>query len=172
MSRFRTHQYYEHDHHVTNWFHHFIHHTRSRWNEVWLLLIIDEFDSHSIISFLKLITINNIVLFRLLTHSTHLTQLLDVKVFQSFKHYHIETVNQIVRLRNTKFDKLKFLVAFQSFRNQTFKSFIIRHAFRITSIVSFNLDMMLDIIRQKQVILSRISSSDIESRFVEFLLTD
>ncbi len=156
---------YSNDDLIMNRLHHFIYHTRSKRNEIWLLLIIDEFDSHSIISFLKLITINNIVLFHLSVHSIYLTQSLDVRMFQSFKHYHIETMNQIVRLRNTKFDKLKFLVAFQSFRNQTFKSFTIRHAFRITSIVSFNLDMMLDIIRQKQVILFRISNSDIESRF-------
>ncbi len=156
---------YSNDDLIMNWLHHFIHHTRSRRNEVWLLFIIDEFDSHSIISFLKLITINNIILFRLSIHLIHLTQSLNVRIFQSYKHYHVETVNIVVRMSDSKFDKLKFLAAFQSFRSQIFKSFTIRHAFRITDIVSFNLDVMLDIIRQKQVIRSRISSSDIESRF-------
>jgi hypothetical protein len=66
---------------IMNWLHHFIQHTQSKRNEVWLLLVIDEFDSHSIISFFELITINNIVLFCLSTHSIHLTQSLNVKIF-------------------------------------------------------------------------------------------
>jgi hypothetical protein len=67
-------------------------------------------------------------------------------------------------MRDTKFDKLKFLAAFQSFRKQTFKSFTICHAFMIIDIVSFNLDMMLDVIRQKQINQqqSRTLSSDLD----------
>ncbi len=143
-----------------NWLHHFIHHTQNRRSEAWLLLIIDDFDSHSIILFLKLVTINKIILFRLSAHSTHLTQSLNVRIFHSYKHYHDEAVDQIVRNDDSKVSKLKLLAAFQSFRSQIFKSFTIRHAFRITSIVSFNLDMMLEIIRQKQIIQLRTLSSD------------
>ncbi len=156
---------YSNDDLIMNWLHHFIDHTRNRRNETWLLLIIDGFGSHSTIPFLELATVNNIVLFRLPAHSTHLTQPLDVGMFQSFKHYHIETVNQAVRLRDTEFGKLEFLAAFQSFRKETFKPSTIRHAFRTTGIVQFNPDMVLDIIRQKQAVRPRTPSPGIEPRF-------
>ena len=51
---------------------------------------------------------------------------------------------------DTELGKLEFLAAFQEFRNKTFKSSTIRHAFRTTGIVPFNPNMVLDVIRQKQ----------------------
>lgn len=57
------------------------------------MLIIDEFESHIIIFFLKLIYEAKIILFQLSSHFTHLTQSLNVDVFQFFKHYHIKTIN-------------------------------------------------------------------------------
>ena len=49
-----------------------------------------------------------------------------------------------------KFGKLEFLAAFQSFCNQTFKSSTIRHAFKSTGLVSFNTNVILDKICEKQ----------------------
>ena len=132
-----------------NWLHHFIHHIKHRRKDAWLLLIVDKFKSHATVFFFKLAAINNIILFRLLAHSTHFTQSLNVKIFQSYKYYYVETVDAAMRLKNRKFEKLKFFAAFQTFRNQIFKSSIIRHVFRITEIVSFNFNMIFDIIRQK-----------------------
>ena len=100
--------------------------------------------------FHNLATENKIVLFRLPPHSTHLTQPLDVWVFQSFKHYHTDAIDKVVWLGDEKFGKLEFLTAFQSFRNQTFKPTTIRHAFKSTGLVPFNPDMVLDKIREKQ----------------------
>ena len=79
------------------------------------------------ISFHNLATKNKIVLFRLLPHFTHLTQPLDVGVFQPFKHYYTDTIDKAVRLGDEKFGKLEFLTVFQSFRHQTFKSTTICH---------------------------------------------
>ena len=100
---------------------------------------------------LDLATANNIVLFRLSAHSTHLTQPLDVGVFQPYKHYHAEAIDNAVRMGDSEFGKLEFLAAFQTFRTQTFKPSTIRHAFRTCGIVPFNPNMVLDIIRQKVV---------------------
>ena len=129
--------------------HHFIEHTRRKKSGDYILLIIDEFDSHSTILFFEFVVVNNIILFRFSTHSIHFIQFLDVGVFQSYKHYHAEAVDTAVKLKNKKFEKLKFLIAYQIFRTQIFKFFTIRHVFRIIDIVFFNFNMMLDIIRQK-----------------------
>lgn len=114
---------------------------------------------------MKLVTVNNIVLFRLFAHLTHLIQSLDVKIFKSYKHYYAEAIDSAVRIKNTKFEKLKFLTAFQTFRNQTFKLFTIRHAFKTTEIVSFNLNMILDIIRKKSIKISAFQIRTFSSSF-------
>ena len=114
-----------------------------------MLLIIDEFKSHATILFFELIIVNNIILFWLSAHSIYFSQLLNVDVFQSYKHYHTETINHAVRMKNKKFEKLKILIVYQTFRIQIFKLSIIRHVFKATNIVPFNFNMIFDIIRQK-----------------------
>ena len=112
------------------------------------------------IPFHNLATENKIVLFRLPPHSTHLTQPLDVGVFQPFKHYHTDAIDKAVRLGDEKFGKLEFLAAFQSFRNQTFKPTTIRHAFESTGLVPFDPDVVLDKNSQKTSPKSRICNSN------------
>ena len=147
---------YSNDDLAMDWLHHFIHHTKNRRHGAWLLLVIDGSGSHSTIPFLELATVNNIVLFRLPAHSTHLTQPLDVGVFQPYKHYHGEAVDNAVRMGDTEFGKLEFLASFQEFRTKTFKPSTIRHAFRTTGIVPFNPDIVLDIIREKQAVRNQV----------------
>lgn len=85
------------------------------------MLVIDGFGSHSTLPFFELASVNKILLFHLPPHSTHLTQPLNVGVFQPFKHYHTEAIDKAVRLGDSQFGKLEFLAAFQLFCNQTFK---------------------------------------------------
>ncbi len=100
--------------------------------------------------FHNLATANKIVLFRLSPHSTHLTQPLDIEVFQPFKHYRTDAIDKAVRLCDEKFGKLEFLAAFQSFRNKTFKSSTIQLAFKSTGLVPFSPDEVLDKIRKNR----------------------
>ena len=141
---------YSNDDSAMDWLNHFIEHTKNKRQGAWLLLIIDGFGSHMTIPFFEVATVNKIVLFRLLAHSTHLTQPLDVGVFQPFKHYHTEAIDRAVRLGDSQFGKLEFLAAFQGFRNETFKPSTIRHAFRSTGIVPFDPNVVLDKIREKE----------------------
>ena len=94
-----------------------------------MLLIMNGFESYVTYSVLNVIIKNNIILFVLSSHIIHLIQSLDVGVFQPYKHHHSEAINKTVRLSDYKFDKVEFLTAFNIFRTQTFKPFIIRHAF-------------------------------------------
>ena len=116
----------------------------------WLLLIIDGYGSYMTLLFHNLATKNKIVLFHLQPHSTYLTWLLDVGVFQPFQHYYINTIDKIVWLSNKKFGKLEYLAAFHAFRNQTFKPITICHSFRSTGLVFFDPNMVLDKICEKQ----------------------
>lgn len=134
-----------------DWLHHFIHHTRRRRSGGYILLIIDGFGSHAIIPFFEFVIANNIILFRLFAHSTYLTQSLDVGVFQPYKHFHSEAIDEAVRMGDREFGKLEFLAAYQTFHTQTFKPSTIRHAFRDTGIVPFNPNMVLDKIRRRIV---------------------
>ena len=136
---------------MLEWLQHFINHTKNKRRVAWLLFIIDGYRSHMIIPFHNLATKNKIVLFYLPLHSTYLIQLLDVGVFQPFKYYHINAIDKAVWLGDKKFGKLEFLAAFQLFRNQTFKSTIICHAFKSTDLVLFDPNVVLDKIREKQV---------------------
>ena len=53
----------------------------------------NDYGSHHTAEFLIYCEDNNIVLFALPSHITHLSQLLDVYVFQPLKHWHSEAVN-------------------------------------------------------------------------------
>lgn len=86
----------------------------------------------------------------MLEHSTYFIQPLDVKVFQPFKHYHTEAINQAVRLKDTQFSKLKFFAVFQTMQTQIFKSTTICHVFRETGIISLNPEIVLAKIQHRQ----------------------
>jgi len=77
-----------------------------------MLLIIDDFESHMTMKFLDLAIDNDIVLFKLSPHSTHLTQPLDVDVFQAYKSHHGQTIDCVVRRGDDRFDRMEFFVAF------------------------------------------------------------
>lgn len=110
----------------------------------------DGYGSYMIILFYNLVTENKIVLFHFPLHNINLTQPLDVGIFQLFKHFYTDTIDKVVRFGDEKFDKLEFLSAFQSFRNQTFKPTNIRHAFKSTEQVPFNPNVVFDKICKKQ----------------------
>ena len=103
---------YANDDIALEWLQHLIDHTQNKRRGAWLFLIIDDYSSQMILPFHNLVTENKIVLFRLPLYSTHLTQPLDVGVFQSFKHYHMDAIDKTVRLGDEKFGKLEFLAAF------------------------------------------------------------
>ncbi len=142
---------YSNDDLAMNWLKHFIEHTKNKRVGAWAMLIVDGFDSHMTIPFLELCKEAKIVLYKLSPHSTHLTQPLDVGVFQPFKHYHTEAIDHAVRLGDYNFGKLEFLAAFQSFRNKTFKTSTIKHAFKQTGLVPYNPEIVLEKVRANQL---------------------
>jgi len=65
---------------------------------VYPLLLLDGFDSHCTKEFLDYYDQYKIIVFCLPPHSSHLLQLLNVVIFQPYKHYHAEGVEKATRL--------------------------------------------------------------------------
>ena len=139
---------YSNDILALEWLRHFDFHSRKTQIGAKRLLIMDGFGSHMTYEFWLYAKNNDIVLFRLPAHSTHLTQPLDVGLFQPFKHYHTEAIDGAVRAGNVEFDKLDFLAAFQKIRAQTFMESTIRSAWKNTGLIPYN----------PQVVLSKIAA--------------
>ena len=99
--------------------------------------------------FLVLIDVHDIKLFKLFAHSTHFTQSLNVEVFQSYKQTHENVIDKIIRNDDSKFTRLKFLIALTLFRFFAFIRETIRNVWRRTDIYSFNFEVVLNLIRNR-----------------------
>jgi hypothetical protein len=83
-------------------------------------------------------------------HLTHLLQPLDVVVFQPLKHYHAKALDVLVRDGVTNISKLEFLLIIQHIRKQAFKPSTILSAFKKTSILPFNLQLVIEALVERQ----------------------
>ncbi len=86
------------------------------------MLVMNDYGSHLTYEFYDNAKYHDIYLMRLSLHSTHLTQSLNVEVFQSFKCHHSEAIDASIRLSDADFTRLDFLTAFQQFRTKAFRS--------------------------------------------------
>ena len=93
----------------------------------YILFIVNNFDSHMTHEFFDLIDVNNIVLFKLFVHFTNRIKSLNVDIFQSYKNAHVVVINKIMRNDDDKFNRLKFLIVFQSFRDIAFVKKMIKN---------------------------------------------
>lgn len=141
---------------------HFINAIKRQRIDIYILLIIDNCDSHKIYELDNLCIKNNIILFLLPSHSTHIWQSLDVEIFQAYKQHDGNKLYRVVLRDNVKFDKLAFLVVFQTFLNLAFKAFTIKHAFKQIDILPFNLVIVLDLAKKKhalEIVVARLQCS-------------
>jgi DDE superfamily endonuclease len=82
-------------------------------------------------------------MFYLPPHTSHIFQPLDVVLFQPFKHYHGKAVDYASRTGCGDFNKLEFLAAISSIRQQTFKKHSILSSFRQCGLVPFRPNIVL-----------------------------
>ncbi len=78
------------------------------------LLLLDGYGSHFTYKFLTHCEDANIIPFCLPPHTTHFLQPLNITVFQPYKYWHAEAVDEATRTRCTNFNKIKFLHALNS----------------------------------------------------------
>ena len=83
----------------------------------YILFIVNDFNSHMTYEFFDLIDVNYIVFFKLSIHFTNCIQSLNIDVFQSYKNAHVVIINKIIRNDDDKFNRMKFLIVFQNFRD-------------------------------------------------------
>ncbi len=86
---------------------------------------------------------------RLPPHSIHLTQSLDVGVFQPFKYHHSEAIDASILLGDADFTRLEILAAFHHFRAKAFKPENVRSGWRKTGLIPFNPEVVLSKIRAR-----------------------
>ena len=125
------------------WIKHFERFTTKRRHSKWRLLLLDGYGSHCTKEFLDFCNDHHIIPFCLPPHTTHLLQPLDVVCFQPYKHFHAEAVDAATRTGCSDFNKLEFLAALSSIREQTFKRTTVLSAFRQTGLIPFNPDIVL-----------------------------
>src|SRR5436190_19569176 len=90
----------------------------------------------------------NIVPFLLPAHSTHLLQFLDIGVFQPFKHYHQEILENSIRFGGVDYKRTDFLASFQKMRDLIFKKTTICSAFRKSGLFPFNPSAVLERVQE------------------------
>lgn len=131
------------------WLKHFDDQTRPTDGE-WRMLIMDGHGSHLTIEFVDYCYQPevNISVFLLPPHSTHLLQPLDIGVFQSFKHYHQELLEESIRFAGVDYKRTDFLASFQAMRDLTFKTKTICSAFRKAGLHPFNPSAVLSKLRE------------------------
>ena len=102
------------------WLKHFDKFTKNQTKGRYRMLIFDSYGSHITQEFIEYCWENRIRPFLLPAHSTHLTQPLDVGVFQCFKYNFKEAIRVEVFLGTTEISKTDFFSFFQQFSNKTF----------------------------------------------------
>ena len=140
---------YSNDDLALDWLQHFIDSTRKTRVGRYILLIVDGFGSHMTLQFFRLATASNIILFKLPAHSTHITQPLDVGVFQPYKAAHGNAIEKAVRTGDPKFNRLTFLAALEEIRTFVFIKGTIRNAWRRCGINPFNPEIVLGPMKAK-----------------------
>jgi len=142
---------YSNDHLTMKWLAHFDLFSRRRQIGAYRLLLLDGYGSHCTREFIEYCDNAKIIPFCLPPHSSHLLQPLDVVVFQPYKHYHTQAIEAATRTGCAEFDKVEFLTAIHSIRQQTFKVATVCSAFRATGLVPYNPDAVLTKLRETLV---------------------
>ena len=134
---------YSNDNLAIRWLEHFNKHSSRTQIGYHRMLIMDGFGSRNTYGSWQFAKRKRILLFRLPPHSAHITQPLDVGIFQPLKHYHTEAIDTAVRAGNVDFNKLDFLASFQAIRAQTFTKSSILSAWKNTGLIPYNPQVFL-----------------------------
>ncbi len=138
---------YLNDEKIFDWLKHFDFHSWKTQIEAHRLLIMNNYKFHLIYEFLQYIDFHNIMIFILFLHSTHITQSLNVRIFQLMKHYHSKMIDETIQLKSTSFNKQNFLAFFINLQVKIFIELNIQLTFKQTELVSYSSKMMLKKIR-------------------------
>jgi len=134
---------YSNDCTAIDWIKHFNKFTQEHCQGGTRLLLIDGHGSHLTAEFTKYAESNNIQLFALPPHTTHLLQPLDVGCFQPLKHYHSRTIDWASRSGATDIRKTDFLATLTQIRQQTFTEHTIKSGWKRTGLAPFSPEQVI-----------------------------
>jgi hypothetical protein len=126
------------------WLQHWVQLSKRTQKGEYRLLIIDGYESHLSMQFVRYCEMQKVILLRLPPHSTHFLQPLDVVIFQQWKHWHAEAIDHAVRHGLGEFDRQTFLANIESIREATFSVRNIKSAFRKCGFVPFRPHVVLE----------------------------
>ena len=95
-----------------DWIKHFNKHTRVRTKGVYRMLVLDGHESHQSVNFEAYCKQHNIIPICLPSHSSHITQPLDVGVFSPLKKAYGKEIGTFIRAHITHITKVEFFLAF------------------------------------------------------------
>jgi hypothetical protein len=104
----------------------------------WKLMLMNNHESHIIFEFIALANENHIQSFSLISHLTHCMQSLNVAVFQFYKHWHDQIIQNAVFTSFVKYSIEQFLNDLTKIKNNTFKASTIEHVFEKFEMWSIN----------------------------------
>lgn len=108
------------------------------------LVLYNHFGSHLTRRFIKFCEDDNIFLFFLVAHTSHVLQPLDVGVFSVYKHWHSEAVEAATMTGCRKFTKDKFLHSIAGIREKAFRPRTLKLEFKLTGHWPVNLNLITD----------------------------
>ncbi len=139
--------------------------------EIYRILFCDNYKNHTTKEILEFCEQRLIHIFVLSSYTNYILQLLDVVLFQSFKHFHVKAVDNATRIDCSDFNKLEFLAAIYDIRQQTFKRNSILFSFREYDIVFYNSQIAINKVQKYLPSSDLISSSTPPNALLETSMT-
>jgi DDE superfamily endonuclease len=128
------------------------------------MLVIDGYGSHLTKEFVDYCYDPEVKIsvFLLPAYSTHILQPLDISMFQSYKHYYQELLEDSIRFGGIDYKQTDFLASFQKMRDLTFKERVIRSAFEKSGLYPFDPSAVLSKLREFSSPEQRLRTDDSE----------
>ncbi len=109
---------------------HYISNSNARSHADWKLMLMNNHKTHLIPEFIVLINDNHIRSYPLISHLTHCMQLLNVGVFQSYKHWHNKFIQEVIAELFIEYSINRFLQNLNKIRQNACKAKKFLFAFR------------------------------------------
>jgi len=120
------------------WLRHFDKHTKERRKGGYRMLILDGHESHQSALFEEYCKLHNIIPLCLPSHSSHLTQPLDVGLFSWLKRAYGREISTFIRAHITHITKVEFFLAFHAAYKACFNKENMAGGFRGAGLIPFN----------------------------------
>ena len=121
-----------------DWIKHFEKHTRQRTVGGYRMIVLDGHESHLSLEFEAYCKDNNIITISLPSHSSHITQPLDVALFSPLKRAYGDEINAFIKAHINHITKVEFISAYHNAYHKIFTEKNIKAGFRGAGLIPFD----------------------------------